>query len=101
MAIHRRILITGAGGALGTQLRQHGTALAETVALSDRSDVADLQPHEEFRKADLTDLAAVEKAVAGCDAIVHLGGQGLEGAFRTILDANIIGAYNLDRKSVV
>lgn len=95
MAIHKRILITGAGGALGTQLRQHGAVLAETVVLSDRGDIANLQPHEESRQADLTDLAAVEKAVAGCDAIVHLGGQGLEAAFKTILDANIIGTYNL------
>lgn len=95
MAIHPRILITGAGGALGTQLRPHGTILAAKVMLSDRGIVGSLEPHEEFRQADLTDLAAVESAVEGCDAIVHLGGQGLEAAFKTILDANIVGTYNV------
>lgn len=95
MAVRERILITGAAGALGTQLRPHGPALAERIVLSDRTPVADLGPHEEFRLADLTDLAAVEEAVDGCEAVVHLGGQGLEGAFKTVLDANIVGTYNL------
>jgi uronate dehydrogenase len=95
MAIHNRILITGAAGALGAQLRRHGPILAERVVLSDRTPIDALAPHEEFRTADLANLAETELAVAGCDAVVHLGGQGLEAAFATILESNIVGTYNL------
>jgi uronate dehydrogenase len=33
--------------------------------------------------------------VQGVDAIVHLGGYSVEGPFEPILQANIIGVYNL------
>ena len=45
--------------------------------------------------ANLADLAAVEKIVAGVDGIVHLGGYSIEGPWETILNSNIIGCYNL------
>ena len=95
MPIHHRILITGAAGALGTQLRQHGPVLAEVTRLSDRVPMQDLAPHEEDRPADLADLDAMTGIVAGCDAVVHLGGQAVEGPWQTILDANIVGTYNV------
>jgi uronate dehydrogenase len=95
MAIHRRILITGAAGALGTQLRQHGRVLADRVVLSDREPIKDLQPHEEDRPADLADLGAVLPVVEGCEAIVHLGAQGLETTFAKILNDSIVGTYNV------
>ena len=46
-------------------------------------------------QADLADMAEVEKAVAGVDGIVHLGGFSVEGPWETILQANIVGCYNL------
>lgn len=95
MSIYERLLITGAAGALGSQLRKHGAALAGEVRLSDRREIADLAPHEIARCTDLADLPAVLTLVQGCDAIVHLGGQGLEAAFDTILQSNIVGTYNL------
>src|SRR5207342_2400745 len=48
-----------------------------------------------FIAADLASLAEVERAVAGVDGIVHLGGFSVEGPWDTILQANIIGCYNL------
>ena len=45
--------------------------------------------------ADLADMAQVEKIVTGVDGIVHLGGFSVEGPWDTILNANIIGCYNL------
>ena len=95
MPIHSRVLITGAAGALGTQLRQSGQVLAERVTLSDRVACRDLASHEEDRPADLADMAAVQRAVAGADAIVHLGGQAIEGSWQNVLDGNIKGGYNI------
>lgn len=95
MPIHHRVLITGAAGALGTQLRQHGPVLAEVTRLSDLGPVKQPATHEEDRPADLADFGAVLEVVRGCDAIVHLGGKALEGAWETVLSANIVGTYNI------
>ena len=95
MTDFQRTLLTGAAGALGVQLRKSGQKLGKFVRLSALGPCPDLAPHEEDAPADLSDFDAVSKAVQGCDAIVHLGGQGLEGPWETILNANIVGSYNV------
>ena len=40
-------------------------------------------------------MSEVERAVRGVQGIVHLGGFSVEGPWETILNANIIGCYNL------
>ena len=45
--------------------------------------------------ADLVDLSACEAICAGVDGIVHLGGQSVEADWETVLQANIVGCYNL------
>ena len=45
--------------------------------------------------AALQDGAAVDRIVAGSQAIVHLGGVSTEGPFAPILEANIVGVWNL------
>ena len=72
-------------------LRQHYPDLV----LSDIRDVGQLLPGESFRRADLTDSDQLEAVTDGVEGIVHLGGFSVEGPWDTILQANIIGAYNL------
>jgi len=91
----RRLLITGAAGGIGRVMRGKLADLAETVRLSDRHVITDLGVREEFVLADLSDRSAVARAVAGVDAIVHLGGVSTETDFAPILQANIVGLYNL------
>ena len=55
----------------------------------------DLLPSETFVAADLTKPDEVAAAVKGADSIIHLGGFSVEGPWDTILQANIIGCYNL------
>ena len=69
--------------------------LSANLRLSDVKPPRRLAADEEFVAADLADMAAVERAVAGVDGIVHLGGYSVEGPWETILQANIIGCYNL------
>lgn len=95
MTDFQRTLLTGAAGELGTQLRKSGTKLGKTVRLSALTPFDDLAPHEEDAPADLADFDAVSEAVKGCDAIIHMGGQGLEGPWQKVLDSNIIGSYNV------
>src|ERR1700753_212212 len=92
---YRRILLTGAAGRLGTVLRRGLASLAERIRVSDRTPVAQLQPHEEAITCDLSDAAAVESLLEGVDAVAHFGGAPLECAWEEILASNIRGSYNL------
>jgi uronate dehydrogenase len=89
-----KILITGAAGDVGSRL----TALLRDtyrLRLSDIKTPAGLAADADFVPVDLADKAAVERAVAGVDGILHLGGFSVEGPWDTILGSNIIGCYNL------
>lgn len=89
------ILITGAAGRLGTQLRRGLAPLARKLRLTDVVDIADLHPNEEAVICDLTDADALLRAAEGVQAIVHFGGASLEKPWETVLNANIIGSYNV------
>jgi uronate dehydrogenase len=92
---HRRILLTGAAGGLGSALRSRLTADCDVLRLSDKVALGEARDGEEIVLADLADAAAVDAAVAGCDAIVHMGGISVEAPFPAILQANILGVYHL------
>jgi uronate dehydrogenase len=89
------ILVTGAAGGIGTHLRRLLKGVYANIRWSDVRPLADPAADETFVKADLTVMGEVERAVAGVEGIVHLGGHSTEGSWETILNANIIGCYNL------
>ena len=91
----KNILVTGAAGGVGTRLRKLMKGLYPGIRWSDLRTPDDLAAGEEFVAADLADLAAVKRIVAGMDGIVHLGGYSIEGPWPTILNSNIVGCYNL------
>ena len=80
-----RCLITGAAGGIGTRLRRLLKGVYPVLRLSDRVTPDDLAADEEFVPADLRDPAALERAVAGMQGIVHLGGVSVERPFEEIL----------------
>ncbi|NDP38433.1 MAG: NAD(P)-dependent oxidoreductase [Rhodoferax sp.] len=92
---HQRLLLTGAAGGLGQALRERLKANCEVLRLSDRVDFGPAAADEEIMLADLADAQAVDAMVQGVQAIVHLGGVSVEGPFGPILQANILGLYNL------
>ena len=92
---HNRILMTGAAGGLGRALRERLKANCAVLRLSDRVDFGAAQAQEEILLADLADADAVLAMMHGVDAVVHFGGVSVEGPFGPILQANILGAYNL------
>jgi uronate dehydrogenase len=90
-----RVLLTGAAGALGRVLRPR---LGPRCTLLRASDIAAMEPAgpgEEVVECALENRAAVAGLLQGIDAVVHLGGISTEHPFDAILQANIVGTYNL------
>jgi uronate dehydrogenase len=100
----QRLLLTGAAGGVGKVIRPRVASFAEKIRVSDLAaalasgqvaHVPDVAPNEEVVPCDLSDKHAVDALVAGCDAVIHLGGVSVERPFEEVLEANIKGVYNL------
>ena len=91
----RRLLLTGAAGNLGRELRPRLAHCCDVLRVSDRSPMAPAGAGEEVVVADLADAAAVHALLDGVDAVIHLGGVSTEQPWAPILEANIVGAYHL------
>ncbi|MES2101600.1 MAG: NAD(P)-dependent oxidoreductase [Pseudomonadota bacterium] len=91
----RRLLLTGAAGGLGRELRSRLKAHCGVLRLSDIAVLGLAAAGEELMPAALEQADAVLALLDGVDAVVHLGGVSVEGPFEPILQANIVGVYNL------
>ena len=95
MKRYKRILITGAAGSLGTQLRKGLVSTSEIIRITDREEMKDIQPREEVVVSNMADLDAMIEATRDVDAVVHFGGLAREADWDSILESNIIGSYNV------
>jgi uronate dehydrogenase len=91
----RRLLLTGAAGNLGRELRPRLAKYCDTLRLSHRKAFGAAGPGEEIVLAELSDKAQVDEMVRGVDAIVHMGGVSTEQPWEPILAGNIVGMVNL------
>ena len=90
----QRVLITGAAGNIGKVLRQGLRGRYPKLRLMDIAPLGEAAPGEEISAADVRDMAAMEKLMAGVDCVVHLAGVPSEDAWDKILPLNIVGCYN-------
>jgi uronate dehydrogenase len=90
-----RLLLTGAAGQLGRELRPRLKAYCRTLRLSHRAPFGDAGPGEEIVIADLADADAMLGLLEGVDAVVHMGGVSTEQPWERILPSNIVGMVNL------
>jgi uronate dehydrogenase len=90
----KTILITGAAGRIGTFLRPELAGKYE-LRLSDITPITDLAPGETFVQADISSMPAMMELTRGVDAVLHFGGQSGEHDWEHILQANIVGFYNV------
>jgi uronate dehydrogenase len=91
----KRILLTGAAGGIGRVLRDRIKPWADVVRLSDLGDLGEAREGEEIVQCDLADKAAVLAMMEGVDVVLHFGGLSTEYTFEEIMQANILGTYNL------
>ncbi len=70
-----RIAITGGSGRIGQATIKLALAEGHSVVNLDQTSPPDSgeQPGVAFIQTDLTDYGAVEQALQGCDAVIHLG----------------------------
>lgn len=88
------ILITGAAGRIGTEMRSRMARPGRTLRLLDVEPL-EAGPGEEAIRASVTDLAALIEACRGVDAVIHLGGRSGEAPWESILETNIDGTYKV------
>lgn len=87
------VFITGGSGRIGSDLR------ARLARLGYRVRFADIRPPADgnldgFHQLDLADQDGMAAAMAGCRALVHLGGYPREADWKTIEALNFSGAYH-------
>jgi len=91
-----RVLVTGAAGRIGSYFAEHNRdryTLRLMVRPGDNTDkIAGLG---EVVKADLSDLAALGRAMTDINVVVHMAGDPNPSAtWNDLLQTNIIGTYN-------
>lgn len=91
----RTVLVTGAAGSLGSILRA-GLRGSFHLRLCDRAALpTPIAASEEFYRAELENMDALETIMRDVDAVIHLGGAAVEAPWEVVLPANIAGTYNV------
>jgi uronate dehydrogenase len=88
----KRILLTGAGGKIGTALRNKLFGKVKFRCL----DLIPIEDADDFIQADIMDFPAVLTAMEGIDVVIHLAGNpGFDQSWETVYQAGIGGTYNV------
>jgi NAD+ dependent glucose-6-phosphate dehydrogenase len=92
----RLLAITGGAGNIGTAVRPLLREQYRLRLLDVREPTTSLEPDEEFRQVDVADLAAVESALQGVDAVFHLAGQpSTRATWSSVLKDNVEGTRSV------
>lgn len=94
---HERILITGAGGLVGTFLRPRLRKPGRVLRLLDVAPIPTAEAGEavELMSGSITDPDVLIRACADVDAVIHLGGISRESSWDQIVEVNVHGTHAL------
>jgi uronate dehydrogenase len=91
-----KIVLTGARGNLGHELRAPLSAMCRELVTTDiREAPEDLLPNETYVTADLAQMDQIAPLLEGAEIVVHFGAIVDEKPFEELLGPNYIGAYNI------
>ncbi len=92
----KKIVLTGANGNLGQELRGMLAGLCDELISTDIADgVGDLLDNETFVQADLSEMDQVRPLLEGADMVVHFGAIVDELPFDQMWGPNFMGSYNI------
>lgn len=95
MSEKRKVLITGAGGRIGSHLAATLRDAYDLRLLYNRTK-PEAPPVDDWFVADIADFDAVRPALDWVDAVVHLAAQGSPYAlWEEVMEKNIAGTYNI------
>ena len=94
---HRRVLVTGASGNIGSYFAEHSQHRYDLRLLVHRqSSVEKVRPFGQVVLGDLDDLELLKDFCQGMDTVVHLAGNPSPSApWESVLEENIVGTYNI------
>jgi uronate dehydrogenase len=95
VTIAPNVLLTGAGGRLGSMLRQPLLDRGYALRLSDRHRISPLRSGETFRRGNLKSRFAMRRACKGMDIVLHLGAVANEAGWDDLVSANVVGLTRL------
>ena len=91
-----KIVLTGATGSLGTELRNPLSAMCETLLTTDITEAPEtLCGNETYVRADIAEMDQVAPLMEGAEMVVHFGAIVDEKPFPELLGPNFVGAYNV------
>ncbi len=92
-----KVLVTGGGGFLGSAIARQLNARGDTVIAYQRRPAPDLETLGiQCIRGDVADAAALENALAGCDAVIHTAGKaGVWGPAHEYHRVNVTGTDNV------
>jgi len=93
--VFSKLLLTGAAGQLGRELRPRLKAYCDVLRVSDQNDLGTAAVGEEIQRADLASASDMQTLLKDVNAVVHLGGVSTEQPWAPILASNIVGMVNL------
>ena len=92
----KKLVLTGACGALGTVLRAPLSGMTEALLSTDIVDAPEmLHGNETFIQADLGKMDEIEPLLEGADMVVHFGAIPDEAPFEDLLGPNYLGSYHI------
>lgn len=94
--LHKKIVLTGACGTLGMELRETLAALTDELVSVDMADApATLLDNETFVQADCSKFDDVLPIMEGADMALHFASIADERTFEDLLGPNFLSSYNV------
>jgi len=99
-----KIAVTGGSGRVGRAIVDMALQRGDSIVSIDRVEPADTlaQADITYVQADITDYTAIENAIRGCDALVHMAAIPAPGQHpdHVVHNNNVVGSYNALRAAV-